>query len=518
MRSLSGPMLRVLVLGCSILAVHRTIYCQVAPSIAWQGTYGGSHDEIGRDIVRTADNGFVVSGFTTSVDGDVSGQNGDHDMWIFKIDSAGTLQWQQTLGGISWDDAYDLAQAADGGYFLAGFITPYPVLYNQAAVIKLDTSGNVLWSVNLGGTGNDLFRCVEGTADGGCILIGRTDSNDGDVSGNHGADDAWVVKLDSTGAPQWQHCYGGSLAEVGWSITSTKNGGYLFTASTLSADGDVAMNAGGNDVWLVALDNSGMIQWEKSFGGSWSETPFDLALTLDGGCVIAARTSSNDGDVSGLHGNEDAWVVKVDSMADLQWQRCFGGSLFDTPVDIDQLDDGGFIFTGNTRSIDGDVTGNHGWSDAWVVRLDASGNLLWQKAMGGSDWDGGSSVVALPNGHFMMTGYVQSADGDVQDFIGVRDVWLVELGEEDLITGEPSTHAVSKPSVVPNPTQGQMIIVGDLSANSDYAVINTLGSVVLAGRLQGSGSIVELGALPAGPYVLRGSSPYGPFSVRLVKE
>jgi len=518
MQSSVARFFRWTIIPVAVLVLRGTIIGQIAPPIVWQETYGGSHDEMGRNLLRTADNGFVVSGFTTSVDGDISGQNGDHDMWVFKIDSTGTLLWQQTLGGVSWDDAHGLAPAADGGYFLTGYITPYPVLYSDIGVVKLDSGGNVQWNIDLGGSSNETVACIEGTPDGGCILIARTTSNDGDVSGNHGADDAWVVKLDSAGGLEWQRCYGGSLAEVGWSITRTMDGGYVFTASSLSSDGDVSQNLGANDVWVVKVDSVGAILWEQSFGGTWSENPFDLALTSDGGYVIAARTSSNDGDVSGLHGDEDAWIVKLDSLGNLQWQHCIGGSLFDTPIDMDQLYDGGFIFTGNTRSADGDVTSNQGWSDAWVVRLDPFGDLLWQKTMGGTDFDGGSAIVALPNGHFMMAGHAQSNDGDVQDFIGVRDVWLVELGEEDFSTAvDPSLPAPGL-SATPNPSNGVFRITGDIGSNAGYVIFNSLGAAVFSGHLQDPVSFIDLSTLPTGPYVLRASSNEGSLCLRLVKE
>ncbi len=206
-------MTRGSVIAGAVLLSQIGLNGQVAPTITWQNCYGGSADEVGHRLVRTSDHGFVVAGFTTSVDGDVSGQHGDHDTWAFKTDSTGALIWQRTVGGVSWDNAHGLAQALDGGFFLAGMMTPYPILYSQVSAVKLDGLGNVVWSVDLGGSSNETARDVAATSDGGCIVAGSAASNDGDVSGNHGLSDAWVVKLDNAGAMQW-------LATLLWRIRS----------------------------------------------------------------------------------------------------------------------------------------------------------------------------------------------------------------------------------------------------------------------------------------------------------
>ncbi len=130
----------------------------------------------------------------------------------------------------------------------------------------------------------------------------------------------------------------------------------------------------------------------------------------------------------------------------------------------------------------------------------------------------GHGVVALPNGHFMIAGYTQSNDGDVQNFIGVRDVWLIELGEEDLATGLPQASQVSDLIAMPNPTNGLLRLSGDIGANTSYTVINAMGAAVLSNRLQGHDRTIDLSALPPGPYMLNGNSAEGTFCLRVVKE
>lgn len=511
-------MTRGSVIAGAVLLSQIGLNGQVAPTITWQNCYGGSADEVGHRLVRTSDHGFVVAGFTTSVDGDVSGQHGDHDTWAFKTDSTGALIWQRTVGGVSWDNAHGLAQALDGGFFLAGMMTPYPILYSQVSAVKLDGLGNVVWSVDLGGSSNETARDVAATSDGGCIVAGSAASNDGDVSGNHGLSDAWVVKLDNAGAMQWQRCFGGSGHDDGWAIINTTDGGYLLAGSTWSLDGDITVNLGSGDVWLVKIDVAGNIQWQKTLGGTWSESPRDLLATSDGGYLFAAETRSSDGDVLGQHGDQDMWIVKLDANGDIQWQNCLGGTGLDIPLDIDQLADGGFILTGNSRSTDGDVSGNHGIMDAWVARLSDQGTLLWQKAMGGTDFDGGDAVEVMSNGRSMIVGHTQSADGDVQNFIGVRDVWMIELGEEDLATGVPSGSDLPDPIAIPNPTNGLVHVTEQIGPLVHYSVFNLLGAVVRSGRLETPDRTIDLSALPPGPYLIDGTTGQGSFQVRVIKE
>ena len=122
-----------------------------------------------------------------------------------------------------------------------------------------------------------------------------------------------------------------------------------------------------------------VIQWQKCLGGSNEDRAFSIQLTSDGGYIVAGDTESINGDVSDNHGNRDAWVVKLDNTGNIEWQKCLGGNNNDIARCIIQTSDGGYIATGDTYSNDGDVSGNNGVSDAWVVKLDGTGNIEWQK-------------------------------------------------------------------------------------------------------------------------------------------
>jgi hypothetical protein len=237
-------------------------------------------------------------------------------------------------------------------------------------VVKLDGSGDIQWEQALGGSGYDEGHCVRQADDGGYILTGSSGSNDGDATGNHGEGDEWVVKLDDNGDLQWQKSLGGTSDEIASNILQTADGGYIAAGTTLSNDGDVSGNQGGYDQWIVKLDGSGNIQWQKTLGGSGDDWASDLQQIADGGYVVAGTTESEDGDITDYHGGQyDAWVIRLNPGGTLLWQKTLGGSDFDSGSAIELTNDVGYIIAGSSSSTDGDVTGNHGGSDYWIVKL-----------------------------------------------------------------------------------------------------------------------------------------------------
>ncbi|MBM7560374.1 Ig-like domain-containing protein [Marinitoga litoralis] len=235
------------------------------------------------------------------------------------------------------------------------------------------------WQKTFGGSDLDSAHSIEQTTDGGFIVAGYTKSNDGDVTGNHGlySYDYWIIKLDENGNLEWQKTFGGSDSDSAHSIEQTTDGGFIVAGYTKSNDGDVTGNHGGADYWIIKLDSNGNLEWQKTFGGSNWDYAQSIEQTTDGGFIVAGYTWSNDGDVTGNHGlySYDYWIIKLDENGNLEWQKTFGGSDSDSAHSIEQTTDGGFIVAGSTRSYDGDVTGDKGDYDYWIIKLDESGNL-----------------------------------------------------------------------------------------------------------------------------------------------
>ena len=446
---------------------------QTPAGIQWQKCFGGSLDEYITNIQQTSDGGYISIGVTNSNNGDVSGNHGGTDVWLVKTNSIGNLQWQKCFGGTLDDYGFSIQQTTDGGFILTGYTYSNngDVSGNHGNadvwVAKLNTAGILQWQKCFGGLSSEAGTSIQQTSDGGYVLVGFTFSNNGDVSGNHGEGDIWVVKLNSSGILQWQKCYGGVSYDECSDIKQTSDGGFILTGRTTSNDGDVSGNHGGSspnnpptyaasDYWVIKLNSSGVILWQKCFGGTSDEYSGSVQQTSDGGFILTGYTYSNNGDVSGNHGGADIWVAKLNTAGVLQWQKCFGGTSDDWGSSIKQTNDGGFILTGRTYSNNGDVSGNHGNADVWVAKLNTAGILQWQKCFGGNQGDYGNSIQQTSDGGFILGGASTSNNGNVSGNHGNEDFWIFKLFECNATTNSFSTLNVSSCTTYTTPL-GQVL-------------------------------------------------------------
>ena len=345
------------------------------PAIAWNKTIGGTSTDEAHAIQLTPDGHCMVVGYSISNNGDFFGKYGAVDIWLTRLDASGNLIWKQNYGGLDDDRAFALKSITDGGWILAGhtYSNSIDVSGNHGGfdcwVVKLNNEGTIVWQKSLGGLSNDEAESIQQTNDGGFILAGHSDSNDGDVSGNHGGPDYWVVKLSSIGTIEWQKSLGGSGSDQAKSVQQTNDGGYIVAGYTSSNDGDVSVNYGYLDFWVVKLNSLGTIEWQKTLGGSDFDLAQSIQQTNDGEYIVAGYSYSNDVDVQSSQGNQDFWVVKLSSIGTIEWEKSLGGSGLDGASCIQQINNGGFIVAGSSNSNDGDVSGNHGITDYWVVKL-----------------------------------------------------------------------------------------------------------------------------------------------------
>ena len=494
-------------------------YAQQAPAIQWQKCLGGTSSDGANSIQPTADGGYILAGNTNSINGDVTGNHGGSDAWVMKISNTGSLQWQKALGGTNTDSASSIQPTADGGYILAGYtqstdgdITGNHGLYD-AWVAKLSSTGSLQWQKSLGGTYDDRVQSIQPTSDGGYVVAGFTLSSNGDVTGYHGGQDAWVVKLSATGAIIWQKALGGTGSDVANSIQPTTDGGYILAGYTQSTDGDLTGNHGLYDAWVVKLSSTGNLQWQKAFGGTSDDGAQSIQFTPDGGYFVVGLTWSNDGDVIGNHGNADAWVVKLSSTGSLQWQNTLGGTSGDFAQNFQPTTDGGYIVAGYTQSINGDVTGNHGGSDAWVLKLNSTGSLQWQKCLGGTSNDQAQTIQPAPDGGYIVAGTAISIDGNVTGNQGYGDAWVIKLGPELSTTGFVKEAIV----VYPNPTKAILTVQNNHQTPFEKIVITDLmGKIVLTQTTNTNQINVE--PLASGMYLLEATSGGEQLVSKFVKE
>ncbi len=326
---------------------------------SWAKAYGGSSSEYIRSIQKTNDGGFIVVGYTNTYGA------GNYDIWALKLDSAGAVQWQNAYGASGTEYAYSIQQTNDDGYIIAGSTTSYGTGGEDALIIKLNSNGSIQTAAIYGdeASGIDTIYDIKQTSDGGYIVAGRTNSYG---AGNY---DYWVLKLNSAGGSDWQETYGGSASDIAYSIQQTSDGGYIIAGVSYS------FGVENGDVWVLKLNNAGIIQWQKAYGGTAIDRAYSIKQTADGGYIIAGDTQSFGA------GAFDAWVIKINSSGDIQWQRAYGGEYGDSANAIQQTDDGSYILGASTYSY------GNGQSDVWVLKLTSNGSILWQKTYGGSNID-----------------------------------------------------------------------------------------------------------------------------------
>lgn len=286
----------------------------------WERFLGGNLYDEATCILPTLDGGYITTGYSNSNDGDVKDNHGQYDCLVIKLASNGLTEWSRSYGGSATDGGNSIRQTSDSGYIIAGYSESDDgdVTGNHGSkdstdywVIKLSKKGSIEWQRSLGGSRVDYAYDLQQTADEGFIVVGYSGSIDGDVNGHHESDDVWVVKLTDNGSIEWDRSLGGTGSDGGFSVYETNDGGYTIAGTTKSHDGNVSFNHGGYDYWLVKLSNSGILEWEKSFGGTKDDYPRSIQQTTDGGFIIAGYSESNDGNLTENHGYSDYWIIKL---------------------------------------------------------------------------------------------------------------------------------------------------------------------------------------------------------------
>ncbi len=268
---------------------------------------------------------------------------------------------------------------------------------------------------------------IEQTEDEGHIVLGYTNSDDGDVTGHHGYEDIWLVKLNKYGNVQWSKSIGGSLPDKASFMQRLNMGKYMIIGYTMSNDGDAVGNHGNEDVWVIEFQEDGQIVQKKCFGGQSTDIGGKIIQMEDGGYIILSLIYSRDGDVSDNHGISDIWIVKTDDLLGIEWEKCLGGGGSEGARGVQVGMNGGYVIFGTTNSRD--IPGYHaGWMEIFVVKIDENGVVQWQKCLGGSGWDDvGVKMFQTDNGGYVIFGYSDSNDGDIMGNHGAWDVCILRL-------------------------------------------------------------------------------------------
>lgn len=488
--------------------------------IQWQHTIGGNSNDFLNDCRQTADGGIIMVGTSEStISGDkTEGVSGINDYWVVKLspcisllqysdtDSDGygdpgntyyapdcmihdgyvnnnfdcddgiasvfpgsielvngldddcngladdvfcyiaegpQLEWEKTIGGNDHDALKVIQQTEDGGYIIGGESfsgisgdKSEGAVVNDYWIVKLNASGDIEWENTIGGDHYDWMAGMEQTADGGYILGGGSQSGiSGDKTEKHyGYGDYWVIKLNSTGDIEWQNTLVGQQFDIMHSVHQTADGGYILGGHSDSdiSDDKSENHIGEGDYWIVKLNSLGFIEWDNTIGGEKYDRLVSAKQIEDGGYILAGYSESGKtGDKSEpKQGLYDYWILKLDGSGNIEWQNAIGGSGDDIVTCVEQTNDGGYVVGGYSNSgISGDKTEEcQGLYDYWVVKLSSSGDIEWQNTIGGSQSDYLSEVLQTIDGNYLLGGSSNSGiSGDKMSMPGNGNYWLLKL-------------------------------------------------------------------------------------------
>src|SRR4030095_8958458 len=278
-----------------------------------------------------------------------------------------------------------VALSPDGGYVAAGLkVKNIPLDSSNFFIIKYNAAGTIVWQKEYGGTRCESANCIVRTSSDVYAIAGYTSSNDGDVTGNHSPNlsDVWLMKTDESGNIIWKKCFGGSAADTAYAVIQTPDKGFIVAASSASSNGNLTGNNGLTDAWLFKTDSLGNLLWQKNFGGAGYDVFKNVLLNADGTYTVTGYTTSPAAVSNGIKGKSDLWVAQVNDTGTVIWSKGFGGSEEEEGFSIASMPDGSCLVSGYTASNTNDVSGNSGSTDAWVIKVSANGNLVWQKCVG----------------------------------------------------------------------------------------------------------------------------------------
>ncbi|MFS4482549.1 hypothetical protein ACKGJY_06000 [Hyunsoonleella sp. 2307UL5-6] len=404
-------------------------------------TLGGSQNESAQSITKTTDGGYAILGHTQSIDGDVENKTTtSFDFWLLKFNSNNTLEWQTTYGGSDDDRGLDIIQTKDNGYAILGYTksTDGNIDKNAGAndfwIAKLNATGTIIWQKSFGFLGADIGYAITETNDNGYLITGVLDVSASNGQGNsktlaslHAGGDYWAIKLNSDGELEWRKFFGGSFTDTPYDVLQTEDNNYLIVGASDSNDIDIKNNKGTYDCWVIKISSTGDLIWEKSYGGSQIDEAWGIVATNDGNFIIAGDTRSNDKDITNNNGAADIFIIKITPNGDIIWNKTFGGTSFDTARAISKSNDGGFLVSGSSRSSDGDISKNNGQNDAWVIKIKNNGNLEWQTSIGGSNVDLAFDVVELNDDSVIAVGESSSSNLDITENKGFTDLLIFKI-------------------------------------------------------------------------------------------
>jgi len=532
-------------------------YFANAQSFKWAKQMGGTSWDIGRSIaVDASGNVYTTGWFQGTVDFDPGPGTfnltsaGSDDIFISKLDSLGNFVWAKQLGGTSDDRGFSIAVDASGNVFTTGYFRdtvdfdPGPGTFNLTSagnwdifISKLNALGNFVWAKQLGGTSGDLANSIAVDASGNVYTTGSfqgtVDFDPGPGTFNltsAGGGDTFISKLDSSGNFVWAKQLGGTSLNSGNSIAIDTSGNVFTTGhfrGTVDFDPGAGTfnltSSGESDIFISKIDASGNFVWAKQMGGTSFDEPYSIAVDALGNVYTTGYfrgTVDFDPGPGTFNlssaGSADIFISKLDASGDFLWAKQLGGTLNNYAYSIAADASGNVYTTGHFQgTVDFDPglgtfnLTSAGNDDIFIFKLDATGNFVWAKQLGGTESALGCSIAVDASGNVYTTGqFLGTVDFDPETGLfnltsaGQADIYVHKLSQPNAGLGENFPEQTM--SIYPNPNDGRFII--ELHEESNITVINSLGATVHRAFYAAGSHSLDLSYLPSGVYLIKSES------------
>jgi hypothetical protein len=505
-----------------------------SPTLNWQVTIGGSEIDYGRDIFQIdSTTSAYAPAYRVSVVGRTASQDGtvincaatDTDAFFTQIDTNGVIVSCTTLGGSCYEEfnkgKYVTTTSGQVNAVLLGRTCSNDRDVNgnhgsfDAWMVRTDFGGNVINKKCIGGKGwEDIFDFVE-MPDKGFLMCGvsSSDTIDGLQTGTHGNWDGWILRTDSVGNILWNKQYGGSFNDFLYSIVKTHDGNFVIAGFTNSNDGNISGNHGFSDYWILKIDSLGNIIWQKVYGGSSNEYAYKIVETdSDFGFVVSGYTYSFNGDVIGNNSNSgstDTWLIKTDSIGNLLWNKCFGGASDDFCFSMAKTNNGCFILPVFPNGWGGNPYACQGTQPfkTWIVKIDSLGNIKWSECFGTVGtvyFDGFSeSIIQIDFNHFYFISHPGFSGGNVTvAYGGSHDIWLAKIKDNSVINLAENNLTIHPVEIFPNPMTDNLTIKMEEGSQGQLNIKNCLGKILISKTIDASLKSVNISSFMSGLYLI----------------
>ncbi len=398
----------------------------------WATYIGGSAQDNATGITMDGNGNVIITGFTQSMNFPVtnsSWNSGGLDAFTVKYNGIGMMLWATYCGGNSRDWAFAICADGSGNIVITGDTgsANFPVtnsttlngIYNMF-VVKFTVNGTVLWATYYGGNGGTYGNGIDFDGNGNILIVGHTNSTNLPVTNSSTLSGTWdghVVKFDANGTVKWATYYGGSYQDQVIAIATDVSGDVFFTGWTQSPDIPVTNSSqfcGGYDAFIAKLNGNGAVQWATYCGGGNTDQGYGISVDGNGYAAVTGTTASSNFPVTNssiLAGGSDIFIVKYNGTGTVQWSSYYGGSGNDYGNSIAMDGSGTIAIGGNTTSMNFPVTNNSthaGGEDAFVMKLNNSGTLLWATYYGGNGIDRGNDIAVDGIGSIAISGLTYS--------------------------------------------------------------------------------------------------------------